>query len=118
MIGEKENHLRTFKEAAFIVSIIRKFKFFTKYDSVLTPEEWLCLGLSARLTPFEEYEPLCQNRQRARIVYLILNGEVAVTLQRAKKFEAKMFEGEGKILAVLKRGVSFGEIAVLYKNDR
>jgi CRP-like cAMP-binding protein len=49
-------------------------------------------------------------------VYLILKGDVAVTKIRPKQFTKENMEE--KILAVLGRGISFGELAVLYSTKR
>ena len=49
-------------------------------------------------------------------VFLILNGEIAVTVEMKKVYTKEVLEG--KTLAVLKPGISFGELGVLYQTPR
>ena len=79
-------------------------------------EEWMSLGLSAGIRVFEPYETICKMLQPARIVYLILSGHIIVTKERKKKYNQENLEG--KVLAYLKPGMSFGEIGVLYNSKR
>lgn len=79
-------------------------------------EEWMSLGLSATIKTFGPYETICKMDHSARVVYLILSGDIIVTKKKKNKFKKE--ELEGKILAFLKPGMSFGEIGVLYNSKR
>ena len=45
-------------------------------------------------------------------MFLILDGEIAVTKERKKVYTEKVLEG--KCMARMKAGTSFGELGVLY----
>lgn len=104
------------QDVARFISAIRKFKFFSRYDGLMRDTEWMSLGLSATIKTFGPYETICKRLQPARVVYLILSGDIIVTKERKKKLSKEKLEG--KILAFLKPGMSFGEIGVLYNTKR
>lgn len=79
-------------------------------------EEWMSLGLSAITRTFEPYEVICRIQQPARIVYLILSGNIIITKEKMRKFDKETLEGN--VLAYLKPGMSFGELGVLYNSKR
>jgi CRP-like cAMP-binding protein len=51
-------------------------------------------------------------------VYFIIDGDVAATKEKRDRYSEELLIGEGKILSVLGRGVSFGELGVLYGTNR
>ncbi len=89
-----------------------KFKFFSDYTDVLTTREWLALGLSCEVKVYDAYKPICLVDQPAKEVFLILDGEIAVTKERKKVYNEEVLKGN--VMAVMKTGVSFGELGVLY----
>jgi CRP-like cAMP-binding protein len=52
----------------------------------------------------------------SREVFLILDGEIAVTKERKKVYTEEVLEG--KTMARMKAGISFGELGVLYETQR
>ena len=107
---------RDFKQAALFTAALLSFKFFGDYRDVLSNKDWLALGLITKVETFLPYQPICKIYESARTVYLILDGEIAVTKERLKKYTKEKIEG--KILGVLRAGISFGELGVLYGTKR
>lgn len=104
------------QEVSKFIAAIKSFNFFKKYEEVLTPRQWIILGLFSKITPFNPMEPICLKDDLAKTVYLILSGHISVTLLISNHY--KMSKLEKKTLAVLKSGISFGELAVLYDTRR
>lgn len=76
----------------------------------------MALGLSCQVKIFEEYQPICRIFEPAIEVFLVLDGEIAVTKERKKHYTPEVLEG--KCMAILKAGISFGELGVLYQTNR
>ena len=79
-------------------------------------EDWINLGLTSQIRVFHPFQAICKINETALTVYLILDGEIAVTKLRKKTYTKNNLTG--KVIAVMKPGISFGEIAVLYKIKR
>lgn len=84
----------------------------------MTDVDWLSLGLSAEIKIFNTYDAICKIFQPALDVYLILSGDIAITKEKRYRYNKEILEGEGKIIAKVGRGVSFGELGVLYGTNR
>ena len=107
---------RRYFEASRFVACLLKFKFFSDYTDLLTRRDWLALGLSCKVKIYDEYQPICRIFEPAMEVFLILDGKIAVTKERKKVYNAEVLEG--KCMAVMKAGISFGELGVLYQTNR
>lgn len=83
---------------------------------MLEEQDWVKLGLACQARVFEPFDMICRKDRQAFTVFLILGGEIAVTKLK-RKCEAEDLKGKN-LLAVLKHGVSFGELGVLYKTKR
>jgi CRP-like cAMP-binding protein len=95
-----------------------QFSFFKEYRNILSDREWLSLGLAAEIKVFNNYDAVCKIFQPALDVYLILNGKIAVTKEKRYRYSKEILEGKGKILGFMKRGDAFGELGVLYGENR
>jgi hypothetical protein len=99
-----------------LVAALHQFKFFTEYEDDLVAADWLALALSAKVESFEPYKPICQLWDTAVTVYMNIYGNIGVTTDRRNAYNKKFMEEHQ--VAVIKPGVSFGEIGVLYGASR
>lgn len=98
------------------ISALREFVFFKDYESLLSTEEWLAIGISARLCEFKEFQPICQIWDMALKVYFNLAGNIAVAIERKGRYNQEFMDKHQ--VDVLSPGMSFGEIGVLYDEKR
>lgn len=82
----------------------------------LTDMDWICLGLGAELRKFDPFKPICQIWDLALTVYFNVEGDIGVAIERRGKY-TQQFMDEFQV-AVIKPGISFGEIGVLYGANR
>jgi CRP-like cAMP-binding protein len=82
----------------------------------MTDMDWIALGLGARVVKYNPYKPICQIWDKALTVYFNLEGDISVAIERRGKYNQEFLDQYQ--VAVIKAGISFGEIGVLYGENR
>lgn len=106
----------TLEDAVLFVSVLQEFKFFADYMTRLTDLDWLALGLGCVVKKYPPFKPICRIWDPSKTVYFNLEGDIGVVLERFGTFTKEIMDEHS--VAVLKPGVSIGEIGVLYNSNR
>jgi CRP-like cAMP-binding protein len=113
-----ENHSeRTMKDINKIVPVLLELKLISDYKEDLTDQEFVALAIATKFEVFKRFQPICEWLDKAKTVYFSLKGKIGV-IPEDKRVRYKEKYVLKNTAAELKPGICFGDIGVLYGDNR
>lgn len=107
---------RKYDQIKSMVTALRCFQTIKNYGDQLSLQDWISLGMCAKIQEFSPQQMVCKKGELAKVVFFILQGEMIVSFESDIGKIKKQRQGQKQIM--FHTGQSIGEEGVLYGHTR